>query len=94
MTSSWRAVDCVPYLTLHFRGFALKMRTHEATRPYQRNRMFPGRDGFAEASAQFVRATVIMRWRAALLAAAPPATWTVAPWGRLARGHLGRSDRR
>gem|GEM_PF-6121452 len=44
MTSARRAVDCAPYLTLRFRVFALKMRTHGAMHRYQRNKIFLGRD--------------------------------------------------
>gem|GEM_PF-6101901 len=33
-----RPVDCAPYPTLRLSVFALKMRTHEAMRPYRRRR--------------------------------------------------------
>jgi hypothetical protein len=38
-----RAVDCAPYLKLRLRVFALKMRTHGAMRPYQRNKILLSR---------------------------------------------------
>jgi len=64
-----RAVDCAPYLILRLRAFALKMRTYGAMCPYQRNKISLGGGTSPMGSGRFGRATVIVPWRAALLAA-------------------------
>jgi len=43
-------------------------------RPYQRNKIFFEQGNIAEGSGRRGRATVIVPWRAAILAAVPPAT--------------------
>gem|GEM_PF-4334314 len=57
-----------PTLTVHLRAFALKKRTREAMRLYKHNKIF--RQGHSpEERGRCGRATIIVLWRAALLAA-------------------------